>query len=775
MSHSKKSKNHQQDTLALSTKAKELLEQHRYKKAIEAYKQLIAQEQRTEWFEALAQAYLGRARELSKQGLYQEAAVFWENRAKSCHCEDHLGEYLRWLLLAKRYAKAASVLFNPKIALQPSEKQQFNEYLAAILLTQDIPEINAVLPADSNWNLHKTLIKQAIDAYSQGNDPQEYLKQVPFRSPYRDLRLILKAMHEGTENQLQISPNSVYYQFVELLQVRHQTESVRCDKIATLSEQQFEFISYSYGWRQEQTKLISNLRKAHNATPQQLFRFIIDNKTLLGEIYSQNACLRALPYYPDGIKEYQHVFTQVSDVETAHLFALANELKTNIYDSVVNWYKMVALLSGSENRGVFAKLPEKIDHITLQQRYEVAIILRHIFELMDKAQGVFEDVRISLLTDSLHFDPTDKLSYIKLIHYFSQDKKQYQHWVQAAIKQFPSDIEILLLGIQAAIASRAFKKAEQFAKTILKYDPINVKAKQFLLFSHLSSARKQIKAKKYHLARAELEHAEKAERISQRTGLVQINQGWLSVLEAEVETAIAYFTTAFQIITTPILQVICLTVEGKNAKLTDTQVDSWVKQLIQFKPNAHFSPAVINEVVDIIKYYQEQSLPDLAKTLRPFIKIINNSAKYNKLTQHEVQTLCEKLAETKLFKTLKEYATQGLKAFPHSSLLIYYHIFAKTEGDPRALGFDYYAEFILTSALSDAHSQGDKLAAGLIMSFLHKKEELYPLHNPRKEMEFNQKIVLAAQELGINLDQLVPGSADFRKILQILESNENPF
>ncbi len=774
MSHSKKSKNHRQDTLTLSTDAKELLEQHRYKKAIEAYKRLITQEQRTEWLEDLAQAYLGRARELSKQSLYQEAAVLWENRAKSCCCEDHIDEYLRWLFLAKRYVKAASVLFNSKIVLQSSEKQQFNEYLAAILLTHDLPEIDAILPADLNWKLHKTLIQQAINAYSQGNDPQEYLKQIPFRSPYRDLRLILKAMHEGTENQLQISPNSVYYQFVELLQIRHQTEIVRCDKIMTLSQQEFEFISYLYSWQQEQIKLINHLRKAHDATPQWLFRFIVDYKTILGEVYSQNACLRILPYHSDNIKEYQHVFTQISDIEITHLYALANELKANIRDSVINWYKMVALLSGSTEHKAFAKLPEKIDHISLQHRYEVAIILRHIFKLLDEILDVSEDdTYISLLIDSLRFDPTDKPSYIKLIDYFSQDKKQHQYWIQAAIKQFPSDIEVLLLGIEAAIANKAFKKVEQFAKTILKYDPINAKARRFLLFSHLSSARKQIKAKKYDLARAELEHAEKIERASQRTGLIQINQGWLSVLEEDAETATTCFKAALQIITAPILQVICLTVEGQSVKLTNAQMNPWIKRLTQFKPSDQLSSVVITQVINIIKYYQDQALPNLDKILEPFVKVITKSAKYNKLTQHEMQTLCEKLAEIKLFKTLEEYARQGLDAFPRSPLLVYYRVFGKTKGEPRALMLDRHSEFSLTLALSNARSQDDKLATALITNFLQKIE----YYSPRRlDMEdyLERQVISPIEELEINLDQLTPGSIDLHKIIiQMLKSDED--
>ncbi|MEZ5671227.1 MAG: hypothetical protein R3E08_02155 [Thiotrichaceae bacterium] len=199
MSKKKKSTNPPQQPSDLSVTAVGLLEKSKYKEAIEIYKQLLKQAQNPEWFAGLATAYLGRIREMIAQGLYKEAATLWENRAASCRCNDHYYEYLRCLFLAKYYTKAATLLLNPKTILQEAEKRQLNEYLAAILLTQDIPAVEAMLPADSPLKLHRTLIKQAINAYCQGGDPREYLKQIPFRSSYRELRMILSAMYERTE------------------------------------------------------------------------------------------------------------------------------------------------------------------------------------------------------------------------------------------------------------------------------------------------------------------------------------------------------------------------------------------------------------------------------------------------------------------------------------------------------------------------------------------------------------------------------------------------
>lgn len=113
-----------------------------------------------------------------------------------------------------------------------------------------------------------------------------------------------------------------------------------------------------------------------------------------------------------------------------------------------------------------------------------------------------------------------------------------QFWVKSAVAQFPADVEILLLGIQAATANSAFKKVGDLAKTILKHDPINTKARKFLLFSNLSHARKQMKHGKYNVVRQEFKQAEAMERVNQRSGLVQVNQGWLAVLEEQPDQAL---------------------------------------------------------------------------------------------------------------------------------------------------------------------------------------------------------------------------------------------
>ena len=66
---------------APAAQAEEALRLGRFKEAVELYKQLLKQEARPEWRDALADAYLGRAKALFAKGLFKEAEIVLGNAA----------------------------------------------------------------------------------------------------------------------------------------------------------------------------------------------------------------------------------------------------------------------------------------------------------------------------------------------------------------------------------------------------------------------------------------------------------------------------------------------------------------------------------------------------------------------------------------------------------------------------------------------------------------------------------------------------------------------
>lgn len=637
------------------------------------------------------------------QSSYEKAALLWEEQTP---CDKPVYDYIRYLFLAKQYQKAVTLLIEPTTILSETEKRQLNEYLAAILLIDDLPDIEALLPPDSTLLTHKALIKQAIIAYCQGNDPRDYLKQIPFRSHYRELRVILQASYEGKE--FTISQHSVYIEFAPLLRIHHTNNAhTFINYVRTIPQQSFTVLGKLYHWSPEQLSLLKQLAKVDTFTPKQLLSLILNNVKVLGDTYSQNAGIRLLPLYKDGIKQYQSQFT-LSTTEVKRIHALSAEQRQNFDQAAKAWIELNNLLLTEE----------------VKDDYQAAIILRHLVELIEQTEnGPFHDSNcIELLVNSLRLDPTDKPSYLKLIHYFQRQEKQkeYQLWVKNALEQFPNDVEILLLGTKAAIANKTFKKASSFAKTILKHDSINVTAKKVLLFCHLSQAYKQVKAQKYHLAQQELMQAEKIERTHQ-SGIVQVNQGWLAVVTNQPQQAHDYFMTALQYIKEPFSFVIYLTIEGKNMKLEQQVIEQWIKKITTFKQSAQLTTAAITQAIEVFYQYHEQQLPNLSKLIQPFANLLSkNSQNYHSNAPKDIREICRKLTELKLFPTLKMYATQGLKSYPTDPLLLYYQIIGEIENQPLRLMLREDLGEVLEHALEYAQLQNDKQAQWLLINLLNK-------------------------------------------------------
>lgn len=128
-----------------------------------------------------------------------------------------------------------------------------------------------------------------------------------------------------------------------------------------------------------------------------------------------------------------------------------------------------------------------------------ALVLRHMAELAEQADDVPwgpPPKTAEYLEESLQLDPDDRDTYLQLAKLRQQegDDKDYHQWVERAIRQFPDDPQVLLTAVETATARKAYKKAAGFAARVLELDPINSKARNILINSHLAHARKQIQA-----------------------------------------------------------------------------------------------------------------------------------------------------------------------------------------------------------------------------------------------------------------------------------------
>jgi hypothetical protein len=720
------------------------LENGNYKEAIDSYKQLLKQEEREVWRTALATAYLERAKSLANKEMYKEAAVLWENRATFCNDQNALDLYIFWLIRGGRHIRAARLYRELQAQLATSE---FNHSLLiwfALLLLTHHEEVAEFFPEETPLYQHYQIINSALQAYCQGDDVglETGLKQISFRSPYRDFRFILKALvaferEPQSVHQIlaQIAADSPFSQFAQLIQAMVNPSDQLWDILTQVSPPELTLLANFKGWDKTHLKSVLNLRLAvKKANSKITFGTILTHRHLLGNQYSQKLCLALLPDYLAGLKDYQKTFGNLSLFEQERITALAEERRKRFDLAEKNWRKCISVLKRSVQDG--------------DNALKIALILRHLVNLGKRySEEENADLILRDLEESLTFDPTDKASYIELITAYQvrEDDKNYQKWVESAISQFPQDTEILMMAIAAARHRKAFKKASKFANGLLQIDPINVKARHILLSSHLAHAYKLIKNSKFDLARKELIQAAALERENQRGGLVTIVQGLLEWKNEQTELAIKLLAEGIQYAGNNLKGYLYLLVEAKRLNI---EVEPILKSLPFFKKSRLKIPFLkpkfplperqdVMSLVTALNSYQEDGINFLFSILEQLQSSLEK-AKYAEFSQDELTLICQCFEKIPYYPLLKKYASQALKRWPNTPIFVYYQIYAIVKGKSTTLSDSHFE--LLEQTLERARRDGDKRAAMLIADFLMQSFNMKQFFDELRETDDHDEV-----------------------------------
>ncbi len=787
---------------ATASKAANLLATGHYKEAIEVYKRLLKQESRDEWQTALAKVYLLRARALADKGMYKEATVLWENRANIIPDQACLDQYIDWLIKIGRYIQAARLFSKSTEHLSDNAIRQLQAQLGTLLLVGN-REVMEAFPQDTPLLTHYDLIKEALQAYFRSDDKviNEYLKKIPFRSPYRDFRPILKALlvintDLKTAHRLleKVLPNSPYAHFARLLQMVGEEGETLLENLSQLSSNERSLIACLKGWDKAKLKVISRTQTAaKQGNDKALLQVVATNKLVLGENYSRQFCLALLPSYPPGVKLYEKAFGRLSAFDKHRITALNFERQGDFVRADKFWRLGISNLEKHQE--------------SQENNFKIALILHHLVELADKRGEVNEGTVEDDLIKSINIDPDDKISYLQLIQWYQDqdNKKSYHKWADIAVKQFPQESDVLLVGIESATRKKAFKKAAGFAKNLLKVDPINVKARQIARTSHVSHARKQIRAGKYELARKELKQAAQFEKTSRRSGIVQINQGLLE-LQAEglIESTLKSSSTrqklkplkskkskqnlelqakrlksklknnsfidliqeGFQLSGSGILGQFRLISEAKSQYLEPTFILSLISPLDKgYIPTKH----EVLELINLITVYSEENITFVTETIEQLKPLIQKSIKLD-FTEDEMFSLCECLKKVEHYELLKRFADQSLKRWFEHPAFIYYQIYAQSKGRSYHIHNTDFER--LQKALDEVERRDDQRTSVMIINLLRQLGPMSPFFNPsndfddvEEELENLMNNIEALKNM--DLDDINP--ADLIKLLRHLE------
>ncbi|MBL0167991.1 MAG: hypothetical protein IPP85_13040 [Propionivibrio sp.] len=497
---------------ALESTALVHLEKGRYRDAVASYKALLKTERRPQWIAGLAYAYSGRAQGLAAKGMLQEAIGLWRSRAELCGTPLWDGPYVGWLIADARVAEVLDHLAARRAATSAPDGRRLDEQLATLeaqlaptLLAAD-PAILARLPADSLLQQHRPLALAALSAYSSKDAAalETALAGISFRSPYRDLRTVLKAMvlyetdQDAARAAIERLPlDSPFESLAAPLRTLLVAGPERLQRWARLNSAQQTMALDLMGCPQAVAPLLQSLVGLAGSTallaPPALFDLVLRHAHELPSTLATCAWQWLAPWAARRGCDSPRLFGNPSAADQECATALAVEIKGEWDHAETHWLDASDLLE--DDGGTH-------DHL------RAALILRHIAlsSAHLSSDGVLDTYAEEMLTRSLALDPLDCGVHVRLVQFWRRNGnlKRAREQLEAGLCHFPDDVALLTEAVENALAGSAFKKATASARRLLELDPLNRKVRALVGNAHLSHAVKQIGAEKPDAAKKEI-------------------------------------------------------------------------------------------------------------------------------------------------------------------------------------------------------------------------------------------------------------------------------
>ena len=395
------------DVNVLEAQALSKLKAGQYKEAIDLYKALLKHANKAEWREALAHCYLQRARAFAAKSMIKEALVLWENYAQNAE-PPHEGRdhYITWLLQTNDMAKAKNCLGQLSAQQLDEDYPDLASLLGLLIITGKITGQDLeLLPKDSAFMKHLAVVQDALNAYRNHKleEIEPVLKQLPFRSAFRDFRTLMKAVlliPESVEQAqailAKIPADSPYQNMgALLLAITHEGSELVKD-LLQFTPPQIKLIEAAKNFTKNQIELLDIVAKQKDRLSDKAkFNLAIQYETLFGADLARHYCSAALSSYPAGQRDFTRHFGAIDEFEAWRLKALLCERDGDYSGAEYYWRQGITVLENRGDEGAF----------------KIALIMRHI-----AAHQETPEEAISWLMDSLNADPDDRESYIKFFN-----------------------------------------------------------------------------------------------------------------------------------------------------------------------------------------------------------------------------------------------------------------------------------------------------------------------------------------------------------------------
>ncbi|WP_035274818.1 tetratricopeptide repeat protein [Desulfogranum japonicum] len=515
-------------TPELLNRGKQFFEQSKFREAINCCKQVIKNddlEDSAELFLLLEQSYIGRIDELSEKEMLKEAFVILENMVR--FFPEKSGDIIRLNLLVRsgEYAQAVALFSDCQDRLSVEQIQRMHVLQGALLLTNELSleQIDADCAVARDYPLAQEAV--CLFTAEKHSALQQILGKISFRSPFKDLRLLLAGVSQlavdaekGQSLLRKIARDSPYFGFATSylgleMSSREIIASVR--PLPRDARQEF-FLQRNVDLKTCQA--LASLLDSDD-DPEQLYRFVKKNKHLFSrEKYTLLEKNLLIYCGESGARKLEACKYPLA--EKYRLLALTVEQDGAGFYAQDFWEEYLAI---REKAGGF---PAK----------EKAMIYRHMAATIPPEVDHFEPQRkYSLLKLSLEYDPSHAETWLAVARSAKQRNsvKAYYDHLNEAVHNLPDNVDILLASMKAAAERKAFKKASRIAQQVLAIDPINIKALDFVVESHLEHARKLVKQTKWQLAEKELHAAGTRVKSLRFRGRNRIGLGMVRLLQKD--------------------------------------------------------------------------------------------------------------------------------------------------------------------------------------------------------------------------------------------------
>lgn len=501
------------------------LEKGRFRDAVASYKALLKTERRPQWLAGLASAYAGRAQALAEKGMLQEAIGLWRSRAELCGTPLWDGPYAAWLINDGRVAEVLDHLAARRAALAAADELAALEARLAPALLNANPATLARLPAQSLLQLHHPQALAALTAYANRDATamETALGGISFRSPYRDLRTVLKALvlcetdPDAARAALdRLQPDSPFESLAAPLRARLMAGPARLQAWARLSSAQQTMALDLMGYPAALAPMLQALAGADaNLAPAALFDLVQRHARELPDALATYVWKWLAPWATRKGCANPRLFGSPSKADQECAQALAVEISGEWDHAETHWLIAADLLEESG---------------TPADRLRAALVLRHmaLSPAYLSSDGVLDPDATTMLTHSLELDPADRAVHVRLVQFWRHagDLKRARAQLDTGLHHFPDDAALLTEVVETAVAAGAFKKAATSARRLLSLDPLNRKVRGLVGNAHLSHAAKQIAAGKTDAAKKEIIEAASWLTSATDQGRIHLLQAW---------------------------------------------------------------------------------------------------------------------------------------------------------------------------------------------------------------------------------------------------------